>query len=49
MFFFSGRFHTNNWEVSFLPWLPDYEDAYVLGGGYQQVIAEPIEDLELGL
>jgi hypothetical protein len=51
VFGFVGRFHTGHMEHILNPTGPlnlDYENNFVLGGGYQQFYLEPWEDVRFG-
>ncbi len=49
VFGFAGRYTRNRTDESALPINIDYEDNYVIGGGYQRFFFEPREHLNLGL
>lgn len=48
VFAFTGRYVDAYIEHSLTPFLANYEDNFVLGGGYQQFVLEPLPDLHLG-
>lgn len=47
-FVFGGRYVDDYFENSFLPFIPPYENNYVLGVGYQQFFLEPLENWRIG-
>ncbi|UJQ95011.1 hypothetical protein [Mariluticola halotolerans] len=49
VFAFGGRLINDNFENSFIPFIPPYEDNYVVGAGYQQFFYEPVENWKIGL
>lgn len=48
VFVFGGRYVDDYFENSFLPFIPPYENNYVLGVGYQQFFLEPLENWRIG-
>ena len=48
VFGFAGRYVDAYIEHSLTPFAANYEDNFVLGGGYQKFIAEPVVGLRLG-
>lgn len=49
VFLFGGRMGAGHMHEMLLPFSAPYEDAAILGVGYQQFFAEPIKDVRLGL
>lgn len=49
VFGFAGRYVNAYIGGSLVPISARYEDNFVLGGGYQKFVAEPLTDLHLGL
>ena len=49
VFAFGGRYVNAYIENSLVPFVANYEDNFVLGGGYQQFVLEPLPQLRLGL
>ena len=47
-FAFTGRYVNAYIENSLTPFIANYEDNFVLGGGYQKFLFEPLPDLRLG-
>tara|TARA_R110002051_G_scaffold264083_1_gene323996 strand:- start:63 stop:662 length:600 start_codon:yes stop_codon:yes gene_type:complete len=48
VFVFAGRYVDAYIEQSLTPFSANYEDNFVLGGGYQQFVLEPLPALRLG-
>lgn len=49
VFIFGGRMGESDMAGMLNPFTAEYEEAIVLGGGYQHFLIEPIEDLKFGL
>ena len=49
IFIFGGRMGETYMEGMLNPFTAEYEDAIVLGGGYQHFLTEPIENLKFGI
>ena len=49
IFVFGGRMGESTMDRMLFPFTADYEDAIILGGGYQQYFAEPFDDFKVGL
>src|SRR5690606_7626497 len=49
IFVFGGRMGASTMDGMLFPFTAEYEDAIILGGGYQQFFAEPFEDFKVGL
>lgn len=48
VFFFAGRFHTDWFKDSLTPWSVNWDDTYIVGGGYQKTLVD-WKDFRLGL
>lgn len=49
VFVFGGRMGESWMEEMLNPFTANYEDTIIVGGGYQHFVAEPVEDVKLGL
>lgn len=49
VFIFAGRYDEDHAIDSVVPFHVDYENNYVLGGGYQKFFFEPLKDMKVGL
>lgn len=48
VFVFGGQFHDNYFQYGFVPFLPTYEDNYLIGVGYQHFFFHLPNDFNLG-
>ena len=49
IFVLGGRMGQSTMEGMLNPFTAEYEDTIILGGGYQYFLAEPIEDVKVGI
>lgn len=49
IFIFGGRMGESHMGEMLNPFTAEYEDAIILGGGYQHFLSEPIEDFRVGI
>lgn len=49
IFIFGGRLGQSTMDRMLFPFTAEYEDAIILGGGYQYFFAEPLEDFKVGM
>lgn len=49
VFVFGGRMGASTMDEMLIPFTAEYEDALILGGGYQYYFAEPVENFKVGV